>query len=142
MKNFEKLQEIYSLFNHGDVRCYAELERLRNNFEIDDDELVFEIDATSCQPMKEIAEKLISEGKKDLVGDEKFLTNQAYLKEEIKTNIYVKNRFGKKTLFHMSIRLDGDGEIAAITSRHKCSEEREYAKKVVNKWLKKEFESL
>jgi rRNA maturation protein Nop10 len=139
MKNFEKIKEIYELFKFDDVRCYVELERLKNNFEINDDDLIFEIKAESSQPMKEIAEKLIADGKKELVGDEIFMLNNEYLKEDIKTNIYIKNRFGKKTLFRICIRLDEDGEIAAITAPSKYSEERKYSKKVVEKWLKKEF---
>lgn len=142
MKNSEKIKEIYDLFKFSDVRCYIELERLKANFEIDDDELIFDIKAKSCQPMKELAEKLIADGKKELVGDESFLLNKEYLKEDIKTNIYVKNRFGKKTLFSICIRLDEDGEIAAITAAPKYAEQRKYAKKIVEKWLKKEFGSL
>lgn len=142
MKNSEKIREIYELFKFKDVRCYAELDRLKNNFEIDDDELIFEIKAESTQPMRELAEKLISEGKKELVGDKQFLLNKEYLKEEIKTIIYVKNRFGKKILFNIQIRLDEDGEIAAIVCPSKYSEQRKYAKKIVEKWLKKEFGSI
>jgi hypothetical protein len=141
MKNFEKIREIYELFKFKDVRCYTELDRLKRNFEIDDDELIFKIKAESTQPMLELAEKLISEGKKELVGDEQFLLNKQYLKEEIKTIVYAKNRFGKKILFNIQIRLDEDGEIASILCPGKYSEQRKYAKKVVERWLKKDFGS-
>jgi len=142
MKNFEKISEIYELFKFNDVHCYVELDRLKNNFEIDDDELIFDIKAESAKELKELAEKLITEGKSYLVGDDEFVKNKEYLKQSIKTIIYAKNRFGKKTLFRMSIRIDEEGEIACIVCPSKYSEQRKYAKKVVECWLNKEFGAL
>jgi hypothetical protein len=139
MKNFEKIKEIWELFNNKDICCVKELDRLRNNFEIDDDEWHFTLTADIVSPMKDLAEKLIAECMSELVGDEEFVESKGYEKDEIKVSILAESQWAKACL---NYRLDEYGDVAAVVCRSANVDMRRYVRKVIDNWLNEEFGNL
>ncbi len=71
MKNKKYIKTIFNHFEHGDKQtAKAMCDRLKNNFAIDDDEVRFSLAAKVYQPYKETCDKLIADGRADLIGSD------------------------------------------------------------------------
>lgn len=162
--NLAKIAEAHALFEDGNLNdCDKTLKRITNNFQIEHDEYVFTGLFELYQPTKELAEKLIDEGKPELVGDNDYLADKAYLKYAIKTVVYVESTdpydviddedddaWGPdsqlpysepiKLYYHASYRMDGQGICSSTGNGGKKTKHmREEVKTVITKWLKQEF---
>lgn len=139
MKNSKMFVNAHALFNEVKFNeTKAALERIVKNFNLVDDELFFEITACLHQPHLQISEQLEAKRQGHLIA-EKF-EDRVFVKHqwEIKTRIDVSRKYGK--IKHVcSIRIDSDGEIAAITANQTNKEQMKEAKKLVENWLNKEF---
>lgn len=129
----------HALFNEVKFdEAQAVLERIVKNFNLVDDELCFEIKAFLHQPHLQISEQLEAKGQGHLIA-EKF-EDRVFVKHqwEIKTRIDVVRKQGKFKPV-CSIRIDNEGEIAAITANQINREQSKQAKSIVEKWLNKKF---
>lgn len=130
----------HALFNEVKFdEAHAILERIVKNFNIVDDELFFEIKAFLYQPHLQISEQFEAKGQGHLIA-EKF-EDRVFVKHqwEIKTRIDVTSKTKQKIKHVCSIRIDKDGEIAAITANQINREQSKEAKSIVEKWLNKKF---
>ena len=156
--NLSQIAQAHALFNDVDlVECKRLLKRIANNFEIDHDEYIFTGQFELYQPIKEMAEKLIDEGKPALVGDINYLADKSYLKYDIKTAIDVRSKFPYDSYSSESIDPDDEDEVVNLyfNGRYRFDHEgicsstgnggaktkqmRDEIKKIINQWLQQEF---
>ncbi|WP_347990067.1 hypothetical protein [Methylomonas sp. AM2-LC] len=141
------------------AECNKLLSRIAKNFEIDHDEYAFSGKFELDQPSKEMAEKLIEDGKQELVGDKDYLAKNDYLRWEIRTIIQVDSKSPYETYsledlveeendaaeivnqyYHGSFRFDKDGICSSTgNGATKTKHMRNEVKKIINNWLEQEF---
>lgn len=137
MKNKNYIKSIFADFKANDLeQAQAKLERLKRNFEIDDDEYIFNLTAKTYQPYKQLAEDLINEGKANYVYNN--ITNtDSFDISEWKLKIRIEATSSNSLA---SIRIGDGGKIEAVTRSGK--QDMQHIKKTVKNWLKSEFGSI
>lgn len=155
MKNQKVIAQAWAQFNSGDlIACQSTLDRINRNFALESDEFTLQLDAKLYQPLKDIAEKLIEDGKPNLIGDTEYIATKAYLKYDLKIQIHFKavdhydyddadeDMEIEPAFYYCSghVRFDNEG-IAAISANggEKAKHWHKAIKKLVERWLKEEL---
>ena len=152
--NLQMIATAFSHFQQKDYSaCEKTLNRIKNNFSLEDDEFQLFIVAEITQPKKDLAEKLINEGKSYLVGDAQYLVNRDYLKKSLKilirfktTEPYFTEEADEEDKIEINYYCEGaiyfDEEgINCISANggKSASHLRKEIKKIVEDWLSSEF---
>jgi hypothetical protein len=155
MTNQQIIAKAFTQFSQGDLSgCQATIDRINKNFALASDEFNLSLNAKLYQPQKEIAERLIADGKKELVGDANYIVTKQYLNHDLKIQILFESIDAcgviegdedcgiESTLIYFKghVRFDNKG-ISGMVSSGRGSDKywRDEIKKLCNKWLKKEF---
>lgn len=152
MTNLEMIELAKKQFKDGDLQaCEKILVRIKNNFNLQDDEYSFKIVAEIYQPYLEIGKKLLADDRADLIGNP---FQFDYRAKELKIKVLVSglepyaiiegdediDLDDIKIFYHASVRFDNEGITAATGNG--TPKIRKQAMKIVKKWLKKEFGKL
>jgi len=154
MTNLEIIALAYSQFNSCDYgECEKTLNRIKRCFALEHDEYRLAMKAELTQPSRDLAEKLIAEGKGELVGDASYRVSEGYLKYDIQVTInfisldpYFIHQFDDDddddvpVYFCGRVNLDVDG-ISSISANGgvQTAVMRKELKNLIKKWLNSEF---
>ncbi len=144
MTNREQIMAAFQLFNSGQIKEAQKLcDRIEKNFNIDDDETEFKIEAKVCQPYKKTASELPDELIWNNVADKSGFDPSEYeisvyisskSKEEIllmKGNAYVEDCYGHALT---NCYIKENGQIRSSTYRGRI-----IGREALKKWLDAEF---
>lgn len=139
MDNQSAISELFSIFNAGDIdKAEALARRIKNNFCIEDDEFIFDLDCAVYKPNYKMGKKLIADGTPELIAEKEEDREGVLNRQAVKCRIKVTERFSKHEIAGSSftIKLDENG-ISSITAS--IVHRKDEAKEIIDCWLVRDF---